>query len=124
MYDPSLASDEDPMMFLRAHKDQALKLNVVRVDAEHHLMMLQLPLLPPKKSYAFLDLNDTQGVNPGLDVVALRTRGAQTLAMATGSIAIKRPDLIEVEPGLTVESAGAPASEHERPLAGRLHLRR
>jgi len=108
MYDPSLASDEDPMLFLRAHKDQALKLNVVRVDAEHHLMMLQLPLLPPKKSYAFLDLNDTQGVNPGLDVVALRTRGAQTLAMATGSIAIKRPDLIEVEPGLTVESAGAP----------------
>ncbi len=116
LYDPSRASDEDPLMFLRAHKEQAIKLNVVRVDSEHHLLMLQLPILPPKKSYAFLDLNDTQGVNPGLDVVALRTRGAQTLAMATGSIAIKRPDLIEVEPGLTVESAGAPLLS----LSGRL----
>lgn len=116
MYDPSLASDEDPLMFLRAHKEQAIKLNVVRVDTEHHLLMLQLPLLPPKKTYTYLDVNDTQGVNPGLDVVALRTRGAQTLAMASGSIDIKRPDLIEIQPGLTVESAGAPLLS----LSGRL----
>lgn len=116
MYDASLASDEDPLMFMRAHKEQAIKLNVVRVDPEHHLLMLQLPILPPKKSYAYLDLNDTQGVNPGLDVVALRTRGAQTLAMSTGSIDIKRPDLIEVQPGLTVENAGAPLLS----LSGRL----
>lgn len=118
LYDPSLASDEDPLMFLRAHKEQQQKLSIVRVDAERHLLMLQLPVLPPKKNYPYLDLNDTQGVNPGLDVVALRTRGAQTLAMASGSIEIKRPDLIEVEPALTVESAGAPLLSQSGRLLG------
>ncbi|MBL9002658.1 MAG: trypsin-like peptidase domain-containing protein [Myxococcales bacterium] len=118
LYDPSLASDEDPLMFLRAHKEQELKLTIVRVDPERHLLMLQLPELPPKKAYPYLDLNDTQGVNPGLDVVALRTRGAQTLAMTSGSIDIKRPDLIEIDPGLTVESAGAPLLSQSGRLLG------
>jgi len=118
LYDPSLASDEDPLMFLRAHKEQEQKLTIVRVDPERHLLMLQLPELPPKKAYPYLDLNDTQGVNPGLDVVALRTRGAQTLAMTSGSIDIKRPDLIEIDPGLTVESAGAPLLSQSGRLLG------
>lgn len=118
LYDPSLASDEDPLMFLRAHKDQAQKLTVVRIDPEHHLLHLQLPVLAPKKAYPFLDVNDTQGVNPGLDVVALRTRGAQTLAMTSGTIDIKRPDLIEVDPGLSVEHAGAPLLSQSGRLLG------
>lgn len=118
LYDPSLASDEDPLMFLRAHKEQEQKLTIVRVDPERHLLMLQLPELPPKKAYPYLDLNDTQGVNPGLDVVALRTRGTQTLAMTSGSIDIKRPDLIEIDPGLTVESAGAPLLSQSGRLLG------
>lgn len=118
LYDPSLASDEDPLMYLRTHKERAQKLSIVRVDPEHHLLMLQLPVLPPKKVYPYLDLNDTQGVNPGLDVVALRTRGAQTLAMSSGTIELKRPDLIEVEPALSVENAGAPLLSQSGRLLG------
>lgn len=118
MFDPSLSSDEDPLLYLRAHKDQALPLTVVRLDPTSHLLMLQLPVPAVKKTYPYLDLQDTQGVNVGLDVVVLRTRGRQTLAMMTGSIAARRPDMIEVEPALTVESAGGPVLTQSGRLLG------
>lgn len=108
LFDPSLAGDEDPLLFLRAHKDQALPAQIVRMDAETHLLMLQLPAAPGKKGHSYLDVVEVTGVNPGLDVLALRTRGAQTLAMASGTLETRRPDQIEVEPALGIESAGAP----------------
>ncbi len=118
LYDPSLSSDEDPLLYLRAHKEQAVPLQVVRVDPQSHLLMLQLPAPPPKKSYAYLDVADTQGVNVGLDVVVLRTRGRQTLAMMTGVIAARRPDMMEIDPPLTLENAGGPVlSQSGRLLA-------
>ena len=108
-YDPALAGDEDPLIFLRTHKDAALPTQVVRVDPANHLVMLQLPAAAPKKPYPSLDLFEVEGITTvGLDVVALRTRGRQTLAMFTGSIAAMRPELMELEPELTVEASGAP----------------
>jgi len=118
MYDPSLSGDEDPLLYLRAHAEQAIPLNVVRVDLQSHLLMLQLPPPAPKKPYPYLDLADTQGVTVGLDLVMLRTRGRQTLAMSTGSIAARGADFIETEPPLTLESAGGPVlSQSGRLLA-------
>lgn len=118
MFDPSLSSDEDPLLYLRAHKDQAVPLTVVRLDPGSHLLMLQLPAPAPKKPYPYLDLQDTQGVNVGLDVVVLRTRGRQTLAMMTGTIAARRPDMLEVEPELSIESAGGPVLSQSGRLLG------
>jgi hypothetical protein len=109
LYDPSLAGDEDPLVFLRAHKDEALPVQVVRVDTAHHLLMLQLPAPAPKKPYPALELYDTHGIaTVGLDVVALRTRGRQTLAMLSGSIAAMRPDQFELSPDLNTDADGAP----------------
>lgn len=118
LYDPSLSGDEDPLLYLRAHMPQSVELAVVRIDYENHLLMMQLPTLPPKKTYRFFDLNDTQGVNVGLDVVVLRTRGRQTLAMMTGTIAAMRPDMLEVDPPLTIEMAGGPVLTQSGRLLG------
>lgn len=109
LYDPSLAGDEDPLVFLRAHKAAALPTQVVRVDPVTHLVMLQLPATDPKKPYKALELYDVRDITVvGLDVAAIRTRGRQTLALYTGSIASLRPDQIELEPDIGTESAGAP----------------
>ena len=109
LYDPSLAGDEDPLVFLRAHKAAALPTQVVRIDPVSHLVMLQLPATDPKKPYKALDLFDVHDITAvGLDVVAIRTRGRQTLALYTGSIAALRPDQIELEPDIGTESDGAP----------------
>lgn len=116
MYDPSLSGDEDPLLYLRAHQPQSIPLEVVRLDLQSHLLMLQLPAPQPKKSYAFLDVADTLGVNVGLDVVVLRTRGRQTLAMMSGTIAARTPEMLETEPPLNLETAGGPVLS----LSGRL----
>ena len=109
LYDPSLAGDEDPLVFLRAHKAAALPTQVVRIDPVSHLVMLQLPATDPKKPYKSLDLFDVRDITAvGLDVAAIRTRGRQTLALYGGSIASLRPDQIELEPDIGTESAGAP----------------
>ncbi|HRI54810.1 MAG TPA: hypothetical protein PLW65_31955, partial [Pseudomonadota bacterium] len=109
LYDPSLAGDEDPLVFLRAHKAAALPTQVVRLDPVSHLVMLQLPATDPKKPYKSLDLFDVRDITAvGLDVAAIRSRGRQTLALYGGSIASLRPDQIELEPDIGAESAGAP----------------
>lgn len=109
LYDPSLAGDEDPLIFLRNHKSAALPVQVVRIDSANHLVMLQLPTPDPKKPYKALELYDVRDiVTVGLDIVALRTRGRQTLALFSGSIAAVRPDQIELEPDLTAEASGGP----------------
>jgi hypothetical protein len=118
LYNPALSGDEDPLLYLRAHMPQAVELSVVRIDYENHLLMMQLPTRGPKEPYRFFDLNDTQGVNVGLDVVVLRTRGRQTLAMMTGTIAAMRPDMIEVDPPLTIEMAGGPVLTQSGRLLG------
>jgi hypothetical protein len=128
LYDPSLSSDDDPLLFLRAHPKEALPLLVVRSEPTTHLLMLQLPPPAPKKPYYFLDTQDTQGVTVGLDVVTLRTRGRQTLALGVGSIAAMRPGsasssppipaMLELEPALVQDNAGGPVlSQSGRLLA-------
>ncbi len=109
LYDPALAGDEDPLIFLRMHKNAALTTQVVRIDPVNHLALLQLPAPDPKKPYKALELYDVRDVVAvGLDIVAVRTRGRQTLALFTGSIAAVRPDQIELEPDLTAEASGGP----------------
>ena len=109
LYDPSLAGDEDPLSFLRSHQDLALPAQVVRVDSVSRLVMLKLPEPPAKKPYRSLDLYDMRGVaTVGVEVVALRTRGRQTLAMSSGSIGAVRSDMVEMDPPLSMEHSGGP----------------
>lgn len=115
-YDPSMSADEDPMLYLNAHKEQALPVQVVRADTGTHLLMLQLPALPPKKTYPYLELYDMRGITVGVDVISINTRGRQTLALGSGSVVAMRPELIEVEPGLGEQNAGGPVLT----LGGRL----
>jgi hypothetical protein len=101
--------DEDPVLFMRANQDKALPVQLVRADPTSHLLLLQLPLPQPKKPYRSLDLFDVRSLSTvGVDVLALRTRGRQTLGFGAGTIAASRPDLIEVEPSLLMENAGGP----------------
>lgn len=101
--------DEDPVLFMRANQDKALPVQLVRADPTSHLLLLQLPLPQPKKTYRSLDLFDVRSLSTvGVDVLTLRTRGRQTLGFGAGTIAASRPDLIEVEPSLLMENAGGP----------------
>lgn len=107
LYDPSFAGDEDPLIFLRANQDKALAAQVVRQDGVNHLLMLQLPSKPPKQAYKSLDLFDVKTATAvGMDVIGLRTRGRQTLAMLSSSIMAVRPGAIETDPPLTNEHTG------------------
>ena len=108
-YDPSFAGDEDPLIFLRANQAKALPVQVVRMDAPNHLLLLQLPEPPAKQPYKSLDLYDVRSTTSvGADVIGLRTHGRQTLAMMTGSIMSMRPGSIETDPPLTIEHTGGP----------------
>ena len=109
LYDPSYAGDEDPLIFLRANQAKALPVQVVRMDAPNHLLMLQLPEPPPKQPYKSLDLFDMKSATTvGVDVIGLRTHGRQTLAMMTGTIMSVRPGAIETDPPLTLDHTGGP----------------
>lgn len=108
LYDTSVSGDEDPLLFLNANRSKALPVQVVRSDPQTHLLMLQLPSPQPKQPYKYLDLYDSRTASVGVDVVALRTRGHQTVAMMSATVAAMRSDMLELEPELTVESAGAP----------------
>jgi len=109
LYDPSFAGDEDPLLFLRANQAKALPVQVVRSDSENHLLLLQLPEPPAKQPYKSLDLYDMKAsTTVGVDVIGLKTRGRQTLAMMTGSVMAVRPGAIETDPPLTLDHTGGP----------------
>lgn len=119
LYDPSFAGDEDPLIFLRANQAKALPVQVVRMDAPNHLLLLQLPEPPVKQPYKSLDLFDMRSATTvGVDVIGLRTHGRQTLAMMTGTIMSVRPGAIETEPALTLEHTGGPLLSSSGRLLG------
>lgn len=109
LYDAAFAGDEDPLIFLRANQAKALPVQVVRMDAPNHLLLLQLPEPPVKQQYRSLDLFDVKTATAvGADVIGLRTHGRQTLAMMSGSIMAVRPGIIETDPPLTLDHTGGP----------------